>query len=164
MANINKKQLEGEDVLQIEYDVKINDCAIDALADATVDFVSVFEMCLWPLLMSSAVFFAIISWDIAGDDVGSKASLWVPILVGGIPLFLWISFLFYKKKQVKKTTRRVAKAANRARQLGEDTETEKDGERNGSAVGIEMIGGSDVVENPINIWALKEDIIQVARK
>lgn len=157
LANMKREELEGCGT-SIEYDTHLQDEAIEALADATVDFVSVFEMCLWPLLLSSAVFFAIICWDIAGDDVGSKSSLWVPVLVCGIPLCLWISFVFYKKRIAKKKSRRGAKAANVARQQGYFSE--KGGERGEDgrvSGGVEMTGGC-VVENPINIWSFKEDI------
>jgi hypothetical protein len=173
LANMAREKQDDGHTINIEYDTKINDLAIDALADATVDFVSVFEMCLWPLLMSSAVFFAIICWDIAGDEVGSEASMWVPVLVGAIPLCFWMSFVFYKKRMVKKTSLRSARAANAARQQGTElpvfrkqsggedvssasaSEDGKGGIRSDDAA-IEM---SDVVENPIiNILALKENI------
>ena len=152
LANLNRAKVEGEDAVVIEYDVKLDDMAIDALADATVDFVSVFEMCLWPLCLSSAAFFVIICWDIAGDEVGSKGSLWVPVVVGCIPFAYWLSFVFFKK-WTEKRSNHISMSIARQRPLRSFTKTTLPGEQ---AKDVEMI---DVVENPINIRVLKNNIM-----
>ena len=161
LANLKRAEEDGERAVVIEYDPNIHDLAIDALADATVDFVSVFEMCLWPLLMSSALFFAIICWDIAGDEVGSEASMWVPLLVCAIPFCLWMSVVFYKKRIAKKKARRHVAAANVARQQGAELPVVR---QQGEDLSRQETGGEEIemtdhcVENPINIRALKGSI------
>lgn len=149
------KAADGKEVVSIEYDTKLDDLAIDALADATVDFISVFEMCLWPLCLSSAAFFLIICWDIAGDEVGSEGSLWVPVVIGGIPLTLWMSFLFYQKRMEKKTRQNSASVSRQGRPLPSFSKSPS-GRGSEHTKGVQM---TDIVENPINIGAIKSDII-----
>jgi hypothetical protein len=47
------------------------------------------EDCMRPIVLSSAVFFACICWDMAGDKVGWRGSFWAPASVMMVPVLLW---------------------------------------------------------------------------
>jgi len=49
----------------------------------------VFHLTLWPLVWSSAIFFAFISWDMCSDETGWARALWVPAVVLLTPVTLW---------------------------------------------------------------------------
>jgi hypothetical protein len=44
----------------------------------------------WPLVCTSCLFFTIICWDMAGDEVGWDVSIWIPPTVMSVPLLLWV--------------------------------------------------------------------------
>lgn len=48
------------------------------------------DECLWPLLISSAVFFSVLSWDFLGDSTGAWVALTAPLACCMIVLLLWL--------------------------------------------------------------------------
>lgn len=60
---------------------------VNSILDKTSGYYSI---CLWPILITSTLFFTCLSWDMAGDRVGWQGAIWVPICGSVmIPLF-WI--------------------------------------------------------------------------
>ena len=58
-------------IVTIEPPPVIVDDAVVALGDSCVDFLEVFDVTLWPILRVSSLFFAILVFDIAGDELVS---------------------------------------------------------------------------------------------
>lgn len=48
----------------------------------------VLQQSFWLLVWTSALFFSVVCWDIAGDDVGWFDSIWVPITTLSCPILL----------------------------------------------------------------------------
>jgi hypothetical protein len=46
------------------------------------------EGCMRPIVLSSAVFFAFVCWDLAGDEVDWRGSIWAPVTVLMVPVVL----------------------------------------------------------------------------
>jgi hypothetical protein len=66
------------------------DCAMVALSAACVPLLDIVARCVWPVIWSSCVFFAFLSWDMLGDEVGWREAMWAPLVVMGLPVFLWM--------------------------------------------------------------------------
>jgi hypothetical protein len=60
-------------------------CLEAAVTESTVYFL----MCIWPVVWFSCLFFAFLCWDMAGDEVGWKRALWVPVVAICVPLLLY---------------------------------------------------------------------------
>ena len=65
-----------------------NDDGLMTLSVACLPVLDMLEDCIWPIVLSSAVFFAFVCWDMAGDVVGWRKSFWAPVTVLLFPLFL----------------------------------------------------------------------------
>jgi hypothetical protein len=65
-----------------------NDDGLTTLSVACLPILDMLEDCIWPIVLSSAVFFAFVCWDMAGDVVGWRKSFWAPVTVLLFPLFL----------------------------------------------------------------------------
>jgi hypothetical protein len=50
--------------------VKLDD-AVTALSEACISLLDVFDVTLWPIIWSSCLFFALLTFDIAADEVVS---------------------------------------------------------------------------------------------
>jgi hypothetical protein len=50
---------------------------------------------MWPIVLSSAVFFGFICWDMAGDENGWRAALWAPFAVMSVPILLKVFTFLY---------------------------------------------------------------------
>jgi hypothetical protein len=86
-----------ENICNIDRDNKESsrDDGIATLSIACLPIMEMLEHCIRPIVLSSAVFFAFICWDVAGDEVGWRASVWAPLTVLTIPLLLWCFVLAY---------------------------------------------------------------------
>ena len=73
------------------------DQALVALSAACVPIVDIVARCVWPVIWSSASFFAFLCWDVLGDEVGWKRALWAPCLVLALPLVLWMGMGFWSR-------------------------------------------------------------------
>lgn len=49
-----------------------------------------YSICLWPILITSSLFFTCLAWDMAGDRVGWQGALWVPVCGFLMIPLLWI--------------------------------------------------------------------------
>jgi hypothetical protein len=65
-----------------------NDDGLTTLSVACLPVLDTLEDCIWPIVLSSAVFFAFVCWDMAGDVVGWRKSFWAPVTVLLFPLLL----------------------------------------------------------------------------
>lgn len=57
------------------------------------EFENIFDSlikCRWLILTPSCFFVTLLSWDIAGDELGWKRSFWIPLTGIGIMLIMWI--------------------------------------------------------------------------
>jgi hypothetical protein len=68
--------------------------ALVALASVRFPLLEVLQQSFWVIVWTSALFVAMVCWDIAGDDVGWAASIWLPVTVICYPMFLWVVTLF----------------------------------------------------------------------
>ena len=66
------------------------DFAIQALSDEFKGTADMLLVCHFPILLTSCLFFMMLCFDMAGDDVGWKKSLWVPIVFILLFLLVWI--------------------------------------------------------------------------
>jgi len=74
------------------------------LADCGGDLMQLF----WPMIPSlailSAVFIGIFLFDILGDEVGVLQALWILLVMGTMPLWIWCGeylYFIYKKKYLQ---------------------------------------------------------------
>lgn len=74
------------------------DSGLSTLSVACLPILDMLEDNIWPIVVSSSMFFAVICWDMAGDKVDWIGSLWAPVIVLLIPLFLW-SYIGYSSRQ-----------------------------------------------------------------
>lgn len=69
-----------------------DDDATAALGVACVPILTtVVTHCVWPIVWTSSLFFSFLCWDILGDAVSWRRSLWAPVLVWSVPLCLLLS-------------------------------------------------------------------------
>ena len=71
------------------------DAAVVMLSEACIPVVNVVARCLWPIIWSSSLFFAILCWDVLGDEIGWRKAIWAPLFVISLPVVLWIIVFFY---------------------------------------------------------------------
>ena len=64
--------------------------AVAALCKVDFPLTEVLEQSFWVLVWTSALFFSLVCWDIAGDSVGWAASIWIPITTMCYPIVLWV--------------------------------------------------------------------------
>ena len=68
---------------------KSDDDSLTTLSVACLPVLDTLEDCMRPIVLSSAVFFAFVCWDMAGDEANWFDSIWAPVIVLMIPLLLW---------------------------------------------------------------------------
>lgn len=89
----------GEGVRGINND----DDGLFILNLACLPIVEMLENCMRPIVLSSAVFFAFICWDMAGDEIGWREAFWAPVVILIFPVLLW-GGLWYRRQYVGKTS------------------------------------------------------------
>jgi hypothetical protein len=72
------------------------DDGLASLSLACLPIMDMLEDCMRPIVLSSAVFFACICWDMAGDKVDWRASFWAPASVMMVPVLLWCVVFAHK--------------------------------------------------------------------
>ena len=70
--------------------------ALIALAKVPFPLNEVLKQSFWVIVWTSALFFSLVCWDIACDDVGWGDSLWIPLVTMSYPLLLWGGSMFVK--------------------------------------------------------------------
>jgi hypothetical protein len=74
-----------------------------ALAKVAFPLTEVLKQSFWMIMWTSALFFSLVCWDIAGDVEGHVRwveSIWIPITTICYPILLWaISFYFENRGQ-----------------------------------------------------------------
>jgi hypothetical protein len=60
--------------------LEVDDHALVVLGQVQIRIARIFSHCVWPLLASSALFFAFISWDMSSDASDWKKGSWAPML------------------------------------------------------------------------------------
>ena len=74
---------------------------------------AVWKNAFWIIIWTSAIFFAIVCWDIACDDVGWEASIWVPLTVLSYPVMIWLGLrIFLAFTQHRQATKSVVVRAS----------------------------------------------------
>ena len=76
------------------------DVGLSMLNLACLPILDMLERGMWAILLSSAVFFGFICWDMAGDKVDWKGSIWAPLTVLSIPLLLWCCVVLFRYHRV----------------------------------------------------------------
>jgi hypothetical protein len=66
------------------------DVMYQTLSETCLSLTLIYHMSLWPVVWSSALFFAVLCWDLCADEVGWAESLWAPLLVLSVPVLLWL--------------------------------------------------------------------------
>jgi hypothetical protein len=66
------------------------DFAVTALESALQVTRGYFRVCVWPVVVMSAVFFAGVCFDMAGDESGWESALWLPICAFSLPVVILI--------------------------------------------------------------------------
>jgi hypothetical protein len=66
------------------------DDGLSSLSLACLPIMDMLEDCMRPIVFSSALFFACVCWDVAGDEVDWRDSSWAPLSVLTFPLVLWV--------------------------------------------------------------------------
>jgi hypothetical protein len=72
-----------------------SDVTIALLDAAFVDCTTALLHAIWPIIWVTAVFFALLTWDIAGDRAGIVNSLWIPVLILCTPVVLMCYLRLY---------------------------------------------------------------------
>ena len=75
--------------------------ALVALAKVHFPVTEVLRESFWVMVWTSALFFSLVCWDIASDDVGWAASLWIPVTTISYPLFLWLMTICRKYRNAQ---------------------------------------------------------------
>jgi hypothetical protein len=71
-----------------EVDGVNGDGGLSTLNMACLPILDILEDSLWPIVVSSSMFFACICWDMAGDKVDWVGSIWAPAIVLMVPFLL----------------------------------------------------------------------------
>ena len=85
-----------------------NDSALLTLSHACLPILFLVSEFVWPMMWSSASFFAFLCWDVVGDEAGMVAAVWAPALVLSISLCLWMcerGIVFYVKLKNERAKR-----------------------------------------------------------
>jgi hypothetical protein len=61
-----------------------------ALGKVQFLLMEVLQRSFWLIAWTSALFFAMVCWDVGSDEVGLVDSIWIPALAIGYPLLLWM--------------------------------------------------------------------------
>lgn len=78
--------------------------ALATLCKMPFPLTEVLQQSFWLFAWSSALFFAMISWDMAGDKEGWFASLWAPVWALCFPAVLWAIGLCVKEFRTRSTS------------------------------------------------------------
>ena len=65
------------------------DQAMIALELQVAEAIGMIKVCVWPIVVSSCLFFAFLCWDMAGDEVGVTKALYIPIIAISMPVLIW---------------------------------------------------------------------------
>jgi hypothetical protein len=76
------------------------DVGLSMLSMACLPILDMLEGCMRPIVLSSALFFAFVCWDIAADVNGWQGALWAPLTVLSIPLLLWCCVVLFRYHRV----------------------------------------------------------------
>ena len=76
--------------------------AFHTLSKSYLSLAQVYHQTMWPLIWSSAIFFAFVGWDFCADEVGWKNSLWVPFLVISVPISMRLFECILKRADVQR--------------------------------------------------------------
>jgi hypothetical protein len=87
MSEMNSENLS---ISSVSSAPMFQDIMMDALETALYDVSNRFYQMMWIVVWISAIFFACITWDIAGDEVGWVRSLWAPLIQFSIPTMIWL--------------------------------------------------------------------------
>jgi hypothetical protein len=74
---------------EVRYRLRYHPCAIKLNRDI-VEVTAVFDICFWQIVVTSALFYSFILWEMNADKAGGHNSIWVPCVVMSIPLLLYI--------------------------------------------------------------------------
>jgi hypothetical protein len=74
--------------------------ALKALATRYIPLDEVLKQSFWQICWCSALFFALICWDIAADEVGWFESIWLPIVSCSYPGILWLIYRVMAYQQI----------------------------------------------------------------
>ena len=85
---VNKNSSEGKNIVL-------------CLSSACEPISDLMEDNLRPIISSSALFYAVLCWDVVGDEVGLRYSLWAPVSVLALPAIVWVIFLFRQWRAAK---------------------------------------------------------------
>jgi len=77
------------------------DDGLSLLSLACLPILDMLEDCMRPIVLSSAVFFSFICWDMAGDEVNWRVAIWAPASVLLVPVVLWGIILAHEKREKK---------------------------------------------------------------
>jgi hypothetical protein len=72
--------------------------ALVALTKLPFPLNEVLQQSFWLIVWTSALFVLLVCWDLASDDVGWVASLWIPIAVICYPLSLWTAAFYVRHR------------------------------------------------------------------
>ena len=92
------------------------DFALSALSEACVPVLEKVTHCVWPVIWTSALFFAFLGWDILGDYLAWRVSVWAPIVTLCVPACLWI-FTFARSRQRKRSYMYKTRTASEANMI-----------------------------------------------
>ena len=73
------------------------DDGLALVKSACVPIIASLEVNMRPIVMSSAVLYSFICWDIAGDDIGWRESFWAPMTILIFPILLWTSLCLFER-------------------------------------------------------------------
>ena len=81
------------------------DDALMLLGEACFPIIEMFESCLRPIVLSSALFFAFLCWDVTGDRLPMHRSMWAPLSVFScLVLFLACRWAYVRTQDSGKRT------------------------------------------------------------
>lgn len=69
-----------------------------ALCKIPFPLTEVLKQSFWMIVWTSALFFSLVCWDIAGDEVGWRESVWIPMVTISYPLMLWLIAMCVKNR------------------------------------------------------------------
>ena len=75
--------------------------ALVALGKIHFPLTEVLKQSFWAMVWTSAFFFSLVCWDIAGDEVGWRESVWIPIVTISYPLLFWLIALCVNHRDAK---------------------------------------------------------------
>lgn len=72
-----EQRLGSTDLAEVK---EVDDHALVVLSQVKFHMLKVFKYCLWPLMTSSALFFAVITWDMTSDASDWIKGCWAPVI------------------------------------------------------------------------------------